>query len=435
MKTYHIESLGCAKNLVDSEVFAGLLESGGWEDNGVPEGADIVLLNTCGFLQSALAEVDQVLSELADLKNRGLIGKLYVTGCMLSRALDDFQPLFPEVDAWIGLKDFPALARLVNAKSSNTASRSRREAGTHAYLRISDGCDNRCSYCAIPSIRGGLRSVPMEDILAEARALADDTDNPVSELVVIAQDTCSYGVDIYGRQALPELISKLLEIKDFAWIRVMYMHPDHFNTDWLKLWQDNPRLLPYFEIPVQHSEAHILKAMGRRKHRQQLLELFDTIKRQLPDAVLRTTLICGFPGETRQEAIQLQSFMRQVGFMHLGAFEYSPEPGTPAYEFAEAVPSRTASRRRDKVLSMHRALSEEYLAKYVGQRIAVVVEEAVDSAEGFDAVGRAWFQAPDIDGRVFISGHNLAEGDICLVEIEDIIDLDLHGNAVQIEET
>ncbi|MDP2173991.1 MAG: MiaB/RimO family radical SAM methylthiotransferase, partial [Candidatus Cloacimonadaceae bacterium] len=327
MKSYYIESLGCAKNLVDSETFAYILERRGYQSWESAEGADIVMLNTCAFLQSALAELDDVLCQLAELKNQGLIGRLFVSGCVMNRALEDFQPLFPEVDAWIPLKDFARLEELINVREHNTLGRVRLEHGSHAYLRISDGCSNRCSYCTIPSIRGSLCSVPMEKLIDEAKALAEDKASPCTELIVIAQDTCSYGMDIYGKKMLPELLTELLKIDGIKWIRVMYMHPDHFETHWLKLWQEYPKLLPYFEIPVQHSEDRILKAMNRNRRGNELRELFAVIKKELPEAALRTTLISGFPGESKGEALALHKFVRETGFHHLGAFCYSPEPG------------------------------------------------------------------------------------------------------------
>lgn len=429
MKSYYIESLGCAKNLVDSETFAYVLEQRGYRPIESAEGADVVILNTCAFLQRALAELDDVLCQLAELKNQGQIGRLFVSGCVMNRALEDFQPLFHEVDAWIPLKDFARLEELLDARGHKALGRVRLEYGHHAYLRISDGCSNRCSYCTIPSIRGALCSVPIDTLVAEARSLAEDKNAPCTELIVIAQDTCSYGKDIYGKKMLPELLTELLKIDGIRWIRVMYMHPDHFETDWLTLWQENPKLLPYFEIPVQHSEDRILKAMNRKKSSAELIQLFSSIREALPDAALRSTLICGYPGESRGEALALHKFVRETGFHHLGAFCYSPEPGTPAFEMPDQIPSTTAERRRLRLLSMHRELSQQILESYIGRTIEVLIDDK-DPDDEEQYVGRAWFQAPDIDGRTFVQTKNLIPGSIVRVRIDDVIDLDLFGDAV-----
>jgi ribosomal protein S12 methylthiotransferase len=430
MKTYYIESLGCAKNLVDSEICASIMHRAGLDAVEVPEDADLVLVNTCAFLVESLKELDLVLADLAALKNARQIEKLVVTGCVMNRAQEEFRDIYPEVDEWFGLKDFSALENWLGLEQATEHERSPITQTYHRYLRISDGCSNHCSYCTIPSIRGDMRSIPMEDLVREAEALAADEDNPAIELVVIAQDTANYGMDIYGSQALPELLEKLHAIPQFRWIRVMYMQPDHFKLEWLALWKKLPKLLPYFEIPIQHSEDAILKAMNRKAGRKQLEALFTTIRKEIPNAVLRTTLISGLPGETRADALAMQDFIKRYPFLHLGVFLFSPEEGTPALDMPNQVPVRTAERRRDRMLTIQNTSVRELLEQYVGKNIDVLIEDRASEDEDDVYVGRAWFQAPEIDGFTFVQGKDLQLGTIYKVLITDTIDVDLFGDAI-----
>ena len=430
MKTYYLESLGCAKNLVDSESFAAILERAGYQALETPEGADLVLVNTCSFLRDSLHELDLVLAELAELKNSGSCGNLLVTGCVTKRGLEEFQRCYPEVDAWIPLKDFAALERYLELPGSG---KTERKAITHSYyryLRISDGCSNHCSYCAIPSIRGEMQSVPIPELVEEAERLAADSDYPAQELIVIAQDTASYGMDIYGRKALPELLEKLHAIPQFQWIRVMYLHPDHFETGWLELWKRLPKLLPSFEIPIQHSEDGILSSMRRKLGGRELIQMFHKIRESLPQAVLRTTLICGYPGEKRRHAQTLQRFIREVRFLHLGAFVYSPEEGTLAIRMEGQVPARTAKNRRNRLLALQSEISAELLQQYVGQTLPVLIEDFDEHDEEGMLQGRAWFQAPEVDGLTFVEPADVEPGKIYPVLVTDVIDMDLFGRIV-----
>ncbi|HOY84521.1 MAG TPA: 30S ribosomal protein S12 methylthiotransferase RimO [Candidatus Syntrophosphaera sp.] len=425
MSKYFIESLGCAKNLVDSEVFAAILERAGYEAADYPEEADLVLVNTCSFLEDSLRELHLVLSDLAILKQEGQFEQLLVTGCLMNRGLEDFAGLFPEVDAWIGLKDFAALERRLRLEPASEYPRTAIQGGFHRYLRVSDGCSNNCSYCAIPSIRGGMSSVPIEALVKEAEALAGEPEDGWRELVVIAQDTANYGLDIYGRKALPELLERLAALPQYRWIRVMYMHPDHFETAWLELWKRQPKLLPYFEIPIQHSEDRVLKAMNRKKGRRELEALFTTILKELPQAVLRTTVMSGFPGETKAEALALKSFVAAIPFLHLGVFNYSREAGTPAFALEEQVPPRTAARRMNALLAWQAKRREQLLESYVGRSVEVLVEEAEDEDEENAWIGRAWFQAPEVDGVTYIEGSGLQPGQIIRADVTNAVDADL----------
>lgn len=433
MTTYYLESLGCAKNLVDSEICAAILERAGLSAADQPEGADLVLVNTCSFLEDSLLELDMVLCGLAALKRESAFARLWVTGCVMNRGLEEFRELFPEVDAWIGLKDFAALESRLGLEPSENCSRTPIQSGFHRYLRISDGCSNNCSYCAIPSIRGAMRSVPIDDLVHEAEALATDGQDVFQELVVIAQDTANYGMDLYGRKALPELLERLANLPHYRWIRVMYLHPDHFEASWLELWKKHPKLLPYFEIPVQHSEDRILKAMNRKKGRAELEELFATILRELPHAVLRTTVMSGFPGETRAEALALKDFVARIPFLHLGVFRYSRETGTPAFDLPEQVPARTAARRRDALLTLQNRRREWMLEAGVGTSVEAIVEGLEDEEDENSWIGRAWFQAPEVDGVLFFEDSGLQPGEIVRAKLLNVVDADLFATATDEE--
>jgi ribosomal protein S12 methylthiotransferase len=428
MKTFYIESLGCAKNLVDSEAFAHILRLAGYKPRLAPDNAHIVLLNTCGFLESAFEEAVEVLLDFVDLKEEGRIRKIIVTGCAFKRFAKELTKEFHEVDHWIGLKDFEAFASILGVDPSRLQGRRAVEEGFHAYLRISDGCGNHCSYCAIPSIRGEMVSVPIEKLVEEAQALANDPLRKPRELIVIAQDTCNYGMDIYGRRALPELLEKLHAIEAFDWIRVMYMHPDHFDPAWLDLWERLPRLLPYFEIPIQHSVPSILESMGRVKADQELEELFATIRARIPHAVLRTTIMSGYPGESYLDFTSLQRFIRDVKFTYMGVFAYSREEGTPAAWLPKQVKHRTASAREIKLLAIQNNITNKVLESFVGKEVPVLVDRLAREGSDIYAIGRAWFQAPDIDGVFYISNPHLKPGTIVTAVVDDVVFTDFFGS-------
>ena len=438
MKKFYLESLGCPKNLVDSENFAAILQQAGFRKTDNVVGADIVFVNTCAFLQSSLDELEDVLNAVEELKREGQIGRVIVSGCVMNRNPKHFQEAYPSVDNWIGLKDFATLAKLLVTELP--VQRKQLETGFHAYLRISDGCENFCSYCKIPSIRGKLLSVPIEQLKLEAQALAarpvlSDKGRPYSperfpqELILIAQDSCLYGTDLYGRKALPELIEALHEIEGFKWIRLMYLHPDHFELDWLALFERFPRLLPYFEIPIQHVSRGIISAMHRQKSETELTELFLTIKRRLPQAALRTTLMTGFPGESLQDYKALQRFLRSVPLLHMGSFAFSAEDGTAAYSMQGQIKSSTALRRQDKLEMFWEELRQQRWENYVGQVLDVLIEgRGSDSPDEF--VGRAWFQAPEIDGQVLVNSSSCKPGQIVKTEIDDVVGTTLFAHTL-----
>ena len=414
---YYIESLGCAKNLVDSERFVAIMQSHGIQEALDPTEADLILVNSCAFLRKSLDEFDMVLSSIIDVVRYRKV-KLIATGCVTTRALEEFQELFPEVDAWIMLKDFEGFEKYllsqVLPKNSQSAKlqkgrRIKFQAGQHIYLRISDGCENYCSYCMIPSIRGKLVSEPIEKLVAEAIAMRSEGE----ELVLIAQDTCMYGMDIYGEKALPKLLEALCELDLYKWIRVMYMHPDHFDLQWLKLWKKYPALLPYFEIPIQHVSKHIIRSMNRQKSYDELKALFMGIKREIPEAVFRTTIMVGYPNETQNDLDLLDKFLEEVDILHIGVFSYSPEK--EAYEGQDDDP------RHDYIDSLElkyarklAKLKEKKMQRYVGTVQQALIDEYDPEMDAL--IGRLWWQAPEVDG--IISFDNMPEGDNPFVDAE-----------------
>jgi ribosomal protein S12 methylthiotransferase len=431
MKYYYIVSLGCSKNLVDSEIFATILEKAGyhpWDDN---ESIDLVLVNTCSFIEPALEELEKVLSELVEMKKEGEIKQLIVTGCLMNRGLEKFRKAYSEVDNWIELKDFATLEEWLGLTPQVKYQRTSIDDVYYRYLRISDGCSNHCTYCTIPSIRGEMKSVPIETLVEEAQELAHEGNKLYSELIVIAQDTSNYGIDLYGHKLLPELLEELINLNVYQWIRVLYMHPDHFETSWLELWEKHPELIPYFEIPIQHSSDSILKAMGRRKGSTELKEMFYEIKRRIPQAVFRTTLMVGFPGESRQDFESLKSFISSIPFLYPVIFPYYREEGTVAAEMENQVSNRIIQRRYNQLIDLQQQTIEEILLSYVGKTVDLLIEENTDEVEGADYIGRTWFQTPDIDGITFVKGNNLELGKIYPVRLIDTEGTDLFGEIIK----
>ncbi len=416
--TYFVESLGCAKNLVDSERFCAVLKKYGFRQVEHPEDADLVLVNSCAFLAASLGELDDVLSEISDCINPKKT-KLVVTGCVTKRGLEEFQDLFPEVNKWIALKDFAGFEKYVmryllpkgaKPRRSISADREPLQGGQHVYLRISDGCENNCSYCMIPSIRGKLISEPIEKLVEEAKALAGRG----RELVLIAQDSCLYGTDLYDGKALPRLIEALHDLPDYDWIRVMYMHPDHFELQWTDLWKNYPKLVPYFEIPIQHVCDRIIRLMNRKKGYDQLKALFKHIKKELPNAVFRTTFMVGYPGETDLERALIDKFLREVDILHAGVFGYSPEKeGKPYDPPPDFDWSRKEQLETELAIKFSEA-KEKKMQAFVGTRQQMLVEGYDPDLEAF--WGRLWLQAPEIDGVAYVQG--LSENDPIMIDVE-----------------
>lgn len=415
---YYVESLGCAKNTVDSERFAAILDSYHIKETHEITEADIVLVNSCAFLLKAMGELDDALCEIMDIME-GKKYKLIVTGCVTTRALKTFKEFFPEVNKWVMLKDFEGFEQYLkhyvfpkNVVRKPVPIRHDLSDGQYVYLRIADGCDNHCSYCMIPSIRGPLRSVPIEELVKEAKAMT----HAGHELCLIAQDTSMYGMDIYGEKALPRLIEELIKIEEYKWIRVLYMHPDHFEMSWLKLWKENPKLLPYFEIPIQHVSPHIIHEMNRKKNYVVLKKMFEDIKKELPNAVFRTTLMVGYPSETKEDLLLLDKFMKEVDILHTGVFSYSPEKEIVGYD-DEGYRFDWASRQTLEIKYAKKVftLKEKKVEKLIGKTFDAIVE-GYDHDHGW-LYGRLWFQAPEVDGILIFEGKPKSDSTLVKVEI------------------
>ena len=434
-------SLGCAKNRVDAEILLYNLKDAGYNIVSSVSLADVVIVNTCGFIDDAKKEsIDEILS-VAELKNRGLIKAIIVTGCLAERYKNEVLKEIPEVDAVIGIgannniadvvdkaimgvktEDFPNKLLLpLNGKRIQTTPK------YYAYLKVADGCDNRCTYCAIPLIRGKFRSRRMEDILSEAEYLAK---NGVKELLVIAQDTTRYGEDIYGKLKLPELLKKLCKIDGIKWIRILYCYPDRITDELIDVISKEEKVLNYIDIPLQHCNKRILRLMNRNGDKESLTNLFKKIRQKIPDVILRTTFICGFPGETDEEFNELAEFSKEIKFERMGCFMYSQEEGTPASYMDNQVDNEVKFRRQEILMEEQMRIMEENSIKMLGKTITVLFEGYDDESNLY--FGRSVADSPDIDGRVYfdILDKDVKEGEFLSVKINKVDNCDLIGEIV-----
>ena len=430
-------SLGCSKNLVDSERMLYKLRKSGFELVTEPGLADVAVVNTCGFIQSAKEEAIETILELAKLKEDGTLKKIVVTGCLVERYKDEIAEQFPEADAVIGIGDTKDIVDVLNEVMKDervlrfspkldaelSGDRIISTLPFFSYLKVAEGCSNCCTYCAIPQIRGKFRSVPMEDVLKEANWLAD---NGVTELIVIAQDTSRYGEDIYGESKLPELLRELCKIEKLKWIRTLYCYPERITDELLDTIASEPKLVKYLEIPIQHCNGDILSRMNRWGSVEELEALFRHIREKIPGVILRTTLITGFPGETEEQFSELAEFVQRVRFDRLGCFAYSREEGTKSYDFPDQIDPETAAHRADIIMKQQMLISCENNEKQLDKEFTAVVE-------GFDRFGECWFgrtanDAPDIDGKVFFTSEKpLAVGEYVKIRVTDTLDYDLIG--------
>lgn len=434
-------SLGCAKNRVDAEILLYNLKDAGYNIVSSVSLADVVIVNTCGFIDDAKKEsIDEILS-VAELKNRGLIKAIIVTGCLAERYKNEVLKEIPEVDAVIGIgannniadvvdkaimgvktEDFPNKLLLpLNGKRIQTTPK------YYAYLKVADGCDNRCTYCAIPLIRGKFRSRRMEDILSEAEYLAK---NGVKELLVIAQDTTRYGEDIYGELKLSELLKKLCKIDGIKWIRILYCYPDRITDELIDVISKEEKVLNYIDIPLQHCNKRILKLMNRNGNKESLTNLFKKIRQKIPDVILRTTFICGFPGETDEEFNELAEFSKEIKFERMGCFMYSQEEDTPASYMDNQVDNEVKFRRQEILMEEQMRIMEENSIKMLGKTITVLFEGYDDESNLY--FGRSVADSPDIDGRVYfdILDKDVKEGEFLNIKINKFDNCDLIGEIV-----
>ena len=433
-------SLGCSKNLVDSERMLFKLRAAGYQLVTEPGEAEVAIVNTCGFIQSAKEEAIDTILELAALKRDGTLQKIILTGCLTERYRQEAADLFEEVDAVIGIGDNKDIVEILNrvlgnervvqfAPKQDVELSGERIISTlpfFAYLKVAEGCNNRCSYCAIPDIRGPYRSEPMEDILKEATWLAE---HHVTELVVIAQDTTRYGEDLYGTSKLPELLRKLCHIPGIQWVRVLYCYPERITDELLDVLAEEPHMVPYLDLPIQHCDGEILKRMRRPGNEETLRNLIAHIRERVPNVTLRTTLITGFPGETKEQFNRLGDFVHDMQFDRLGCFAYSEEDGTPAAESEDQIDEEVRAHRAEIIMEQQTEVSAEKNAAKIGQRMTAVVEGYDKWAECY--FGRTMADAPDIDGKIFIrSDRALKLGEYITVEVFDTMDFDLLAEEV-----
>ena len=441
-KTLYPVSLGCPKNLVDTEIMLGHLARQGWHVVDSPAEAQVMLINTCAFITPATQEALDTILELGIHKETDPGKKLVVTGCLVARYGEELLPSLPEVDLFVGVDDFPRLPELLDEFSNNTGPRLAHQAPRFtyaepqprfastprhlAYLKLAEGCSHRCTFCTIPAIRGPYRSRPLATLLAEAEHLAA---TGVRELNLIAQDTTAYGSDWGGQPGLVELLKELSAIPQFTWIRLLYTHPAHITPELIDALATLPNLAPYLDVPIQHGHDAILRRMGRRYTRSHLLDLFARLREAVPGLALRTTVMVGFPGETEEHFETLVEIVEEVRFEHLGVFLYCPEEGTPASRFAGPTPRRTARARARRLKALQARLVKERLKKLVGTVQPVLVEGPSQESE-YLLSGRLVSQAPDIDGQVYITAGVGMMGEIQPVRITRALPFDLVGEIV-----
>lgn len=462
MKNVLFVSLGCDKNLVDSEKMLGLLNEAGYRVAQEESEADAIVVNTCCFIHDAKEESVETILEMAEWKKKGRLKALIVTGCMAQRYQDEIQQEIPEVDAVIGTTGYTEIVPILDEILAE-AEASQKEAaveepkeksfvnccpsidllpasladkrvvttgGYTAYLKIAEGCNKRCTYCIIPYIRGHYRSFPMEDLLEEARKLAE---GGVKELILIAQETTVYGMDCYGRKALPELLTKLCEIEGIEWIRILYCYPEEITDELIAVMKKEKKICHYLDIPIQHSEDTILKRMGRRTNRAELVSLVEKLRKEIPDIVLRTTLITGFPGETEEEFKNMVDFVDSMEFDRLGVFPYSAEEGTKAAEMDGQITEEVKESRRDEIMALQQEISADKAASRIDGEMSVLIEGYLYEDDIY--IGRTYMDAPKVDGNVFVRAEEeLISGDIVPVRITGANEYDLMGDVIYADE-
>lgn len=431
-------SLGCDKNLVDSEVMLGIVEKNGYRIVDSEEDADIIVINTCCFIHDAKEESIQTILEMAEYKKTGRLKALIVTGCLAQRYKEEILSEIPEVDAVLGTASYDKIAETIrralecggfvelsdiNALPLVDTKRLVTTGGHFAYLKIAEGCDKHCTYCIIPKLRGNYRSVPMERLLKEAQELAEQG---VKELILVAQETTVYGKDIYGEKSLHLLLRKLCEIKGLRWIRVLYCYPEEIYDELIKVMKEEKKICRYLDLPIQHSEDEILRRMGRRTTRQQLISTVEKLRREIPDIVFRTTLITGFPGETKEQHEALMDFVDEMEFERLGVFTYSPEEDTPAADFPGQIPEEVKEERRAELMELQQEIAFDRAEEMAGKELLVMIEGKVADEDAY--VGRTYMDAPNVDGLIFVNtDRELVSGDFAKVTVTGAVEYDLIG--------
>ncbi len=434
-------SLGCDKNLVDSEVMLGILASHGHRMVEDERDADVIVINTCCFIHDAKEESIQTILKIADYKKEGTLKTLIVTGCLAQRYQKEIFEEIPEVDAVLGTASYEKIAEAV----SQTLKGERRlwledmnflpeaeerrmltTGGHYAYLKIAEGCDKRCTYCIIPKIRGNYRSVPMERLVREAGELAE---GGVKELILVAQETTLYGKDLYGEKSLHKLLRKLCRIDGLRWIRILYCYPEEIDENLIQVMKEEPKICHYLDLPIQHADDEILKKMGRRTTKSQLIEIIQRLREEIPDIVLRTTLITGFPGETRTQHQELLDFVNEMEFDRLGVFTYSQEEDTPAADMPEQISEEVKNDRQAEIMELQQEIAFDLAEDMIGREIIVMVEGKVADENAY--VGRTYMDAPNVDGLIFIEAEEeMVSGDFARVRVTGALEYDLIGELI-----
>lgn len=433
-------SLGCPKNQVDAEHMLAMMDAEGWEIVDYVDGCDVVIVNTCGFIDDAKKEAIENILDMVELKKEGVISKIIVTGCLAQRYKDEIVKEIPEVDAVVGIGANGDIIKTVEEVMSGVdtiekyppqcelpleGQRILTTPQYWAYLKIGEGCSNRCTYCTIPSIRGNMRSRSMENVIDEAKQLAE---LGVKELILIAQDTTSYGLDLYGELKLPELLNELCKINSIEWIRLLYCYPDRITDELIETMKNQEKIVNYIDLPLQHADDKILKAMNRRGDQALIRSVISKLRSEIPNVVIRTTFIVGFPGEGEEEFETLAEFVNEIEFDRLGVFTFSPQEGTPAYDMDNQVEDDVKTRRGEVIMQDQYSIMEEKNNEKIGKTYKVVVEDYDGYSDSY--TGRTYMDAPEIDGLVKFTSHkDLDIGDFVDVEIFDIEDYDLIGEA------
>jgi len=434
-------SLGCDKNLVDSEVMLYLLNQAGFSLISDESQADVIVINTCCFIQDAKEESIENILEAAEYKKDGNCKAIIVTGCLAERYKDEILSEMPEVDAIVGTASYREIVEVIkevmagkkvekfsdiNISLSDDSERILSTAGYYAYLKIAEGCDNACTYCVIPKIRGKYRSRSMESLIKEAKNLVNQG---VQELIIVAQDTTRYGVDLYGEKRLPILLKELCKIEDLKWIRLLYTYPEEITDNLIEVMATEEKICNYLDMPIQHSNNAVLKRMGRKSTKEALIQLINKLRDKIPDICLRTTLITGFPGETEEEFEDMKEFVKTMKFDRLGVFSYSKEEGTPASRLKDQIPKKIKEQRKNILMALQRQICAEKSKEFIGKHLEVLIDGKIAGEDVY--CGRTYRDAPDIDGMVFVKTKGeLLSGEFVKVKITEAEEYDLVGEII-----
>ena len=434
-------SLGCDKNLVDSEVMLGILEAGGYQIVDDEMQADVIVINTCCFIHDAKEESIQTILEMAEYKKTGRLKALIVAGCLAQRYQQEIRTEIPEVDAGLGTASYDQIVQSIEEALAGQggvrlaeldtlpAVQERRlvtTGGHYAYLKIAEGCDKHCTYCIIPKLRGNYRSVPMERLLKEAGELADQG---VKELILVAQETTLYGKDLYGEKSLHRLLKELCRIGGLRWIRILYCYPEEIYEGLIQVMKEEKKICHYIDLPVQHANDEILRRMGRRTSRKQLGEIVGKLRKEIPDIAIRTTLITGFPGETKEQHEELMEFVDEIEFDRLGVFTYSPEEDTPAADLPDQIPEEVKEERQAELMELQQEVVFAQAEEMIGREVLVMIEGKVADEDAY--VGRTYRDAPNVDGLIFINTQEeMMSGDFARVRVTGALEYDLIGELI-----